>query len=214
VHLLRYCLPIVIAAVAVATAPSVPRQYLAHLEGDSALGIYASVAAPVAIIQMGASYIYNPLLSAFSEAFMARRVDDLVRTFRKVLLGILAIGILAALFFQFSGPLLLTLIFDEGIREYTYLLLPIILNTIVSAYVWFFSDLLVVLREFKASFVGNVVAVAIALPASFFFVRHWTMNGVSFAGIASYGVGALIMLAYLLRIFRRLRQESADTSVL
>ncbi|WP_075888878.1 lipopolysaccharide biosynthesis protein [Actinomyces provencensis] len=206
-HLLAYCLPIVIAAIAVATAPSVPRQYLAHLEGASALGIYASVAAPIAVIQMGASYIYNPLLSVFSAAFLERRISDLVRAFRKVVLGIMAIGVLAAAFFQLAGPTLLPLIFDESIREYTYLLLPIIVNTVVSAYVWFFSDLLVALREFKASFIGNVVSVLVALPASYFFVREWTMNGVSFTGILASGVGAAIMLGHLMILFRRLGTE-------
>lgn len=206
-HLLAYCLPIVIAAIAVATAPSVPRQYLAHLEGASALGIYASVAAPIAVIQMGASYIYNPLLSVFSAAFLERRISDLVRAFRKVVLGIMAIGVLAAVFFQLAGPTLLPLIFDESIREYTYLLLPIIVNTVVSAYVWFFSDLLVALREFKASFIGNVVSVLVALPASYFFVREWTMNGVSFTGILASGVGAAIMLGHLMILFRRLGTE-------
>ncbi|MDY3980554.1 MAG: polysaccharide biosynthesis protein, partial [Paraeggerthella sp.] len=54
-HLLRYCFPIVIAAVACAAVPSIPRQFLSFSQGEAALGIYASVAAPVAIIQMGAS---------------------------------------------------------------------------------------------------------------------------------------------------------------
>lgn len=45
------CLPIVLGGIAASAAPNIPRQYLSYTFGDSALGIYASVAAPVAIIQ-------------------------------------------------------------------------------------------------------------------------------------------------------------------
>lgn len=203
VHLIKYCFPIVIAAVACAAAPSIPRQFLSFMQGESALGIYASVAAPVAIIQMGASYIYNPLLSVFSGQYAENRIGDLVATFLKVVVGIAGIGVVCAIGFELLGPWLLTLIFGQSIEPYTYLLLPIIISAIVSAYVWFLNDLLVALRCFKGSFVGNIVAVAISIPATFFFVNTWDMNGISFTGIASYGIGALVMAFYLVALFRK-----------
>ena len=66
------CLPIVLGGIAASAAPNIPRQYLSYSFGDSALGIYASVAAPVAIIQMGATYIYNPLLGYLVERYHSR----------------------------------------------------------------------------------------------------------------------------------------------
>ena len=68
---------------------------------------------------------------------------------------------------------------------------------------WFLNDLLVALRCFKGSFVGNIVAVAISIPATVFFVNTWDMNGISFTGIASYGIGALVMAFYLVALFRK-----------
>ena len=52
-HLLTYCFPIVLASIACSAAPSIPKQMLAFLQNESALGIFTSVAAPVAIVQMG-----------------------------------------------------------------------------------------------------------------------------------------------------------------
>ena len=208
-HLLKYCLPIVVAAVACAAAPSIPRQFLSFSQGEAALGIYASVAAPVAIIQMGASYIYNPLLSVFSEQYAEKRAKDLAVTFCKVVGGIAVVGAVCAIGFELLGSWLLTLIFGQSIEPYTYLLIPVIASTIVSAYVWFFNDLLVALRCFRGSFVGNVVSVIIALPITLFFVHVFGMNGVSFTVIVAYGVGALVMALYLLALVRRgLREES------
>ena len=188
---------------------SIPRQFLSFSQGEAALGIYASVAAPVAIIQMGASYIYNPLLSVFSEQYAEKRAKDLAVTFCKVVGGIAVVGAVCAIGFELLGSWLLTLIFGQSIEPYTYLLIPVIASTIVSAYVWFFNDLLVALRCFRGSFVGNVVSVIIALPITLFFVHVFGMNGVSFTVIVAYGVGALVMALYLLALVRRgLREES------
>lgn len=202
-HLLRYCFPIVIAGVACAAVPSIPRQYLSYLQGTSMLGIYASVAAPVAIIQMSASYIYNPLLSVFSTYFTERRTAELSRLFGKVLLGIAGLGLAFAVVLEFVGPWLLRLLFGESIGPYIYLMQPIILLAVISGYVWFFSDLLVVLRAFTGNVIGNVVALVVVVPITYFFVAEWDMNGVSLAGIAAYGVAGVIMALFILRVFRR-----------
>lgn len=207
-HLLVYCFPIVIAAVACSSAPAIPRQVLAFMDGESMLGIYASVAAPVTIIQMGASYLYNPLLSILAEHFMKGERRKLLALVGKITLGITAIGIASAIGFELFGAWLLELIFGPTIIPYTYLLLPIIACTIISAFVWFLNDLLVALRCFSGSFIGNVTAAVIAIPASFFFVATWGMNGVSFTGILAYAVGAGIMILFVARLFRKQLQSA------
>lgn len=197
VHLLSYCLPIVIAAVACGAAPSIPRQYLAALSGSAALGIYASVAAPVAIIQMGASYIYNPLLGFFSEAYANKDLKQLAALLVKAGGGIAALGIVSALALHWLGEPLLVLFFGESIAPYTYLLTPIIAVAMVTAYVWFLNDVLVAIRDFKGSFVGNMAAAISSIPLTLFFIPLFDMNGVSLASLAAYGIGALIMLSCL-----------------
>lgn len=201
--LLGSCLPIVIAAIACAAVPSIPRQVLESTHGGALLGIYASVAAPVTIIQMGASYIYGPLISVFSEQYANNQAHNLIKMFIKVVVGIGIIGIVCALGFEIAGAYVLTLIFGQSIEPYTYLLLPIVVSMIISAYVWFFGDLLVALRCFKGSFVGNIAAAAAALPTALLFVSVFDMNGVSFAIIAAYSIGAILMAGYLIALFRK-----------
>ena len=196
-HLLGYCLPIVIAAVACGAAPSIPRQYLAALSGSAALGIYASVAAPVAIIQMGASYIYNPLLGYFSEAYVNKNMKQLAVLLIKAAGGIAALGIISALALYWLGEPLLVLFFGESIAPYAYLLTPIIAVAMVTAFVWFLNDVLVALRDFKGSFIGNIAAAIASIPLTLYFVPLFDMNGVSFASLTAYGVGAIVMLACL-----------------
>ena len=200
-HLLGYCLPIVIAAVACGAAPSIPRQYLAALSGSAALGIYASVAAPVAIIQMGASYIYNPLLGYFSEAYVNKNMKQLAVLLIKAAGGIAALGIISALALYWLGEPLLVLFFGESIAPYAYLLTPIIAVAMVTAFVWLLNDVLVAIRDFKGSFIGNIAAAASSIPLTLYFVPLFDMNGVSFASLIAYGIGALIMLGCLASMF-------------
>lgn len=202
-HLLKYCFPIVVAAIACGAAPSLPRQILSSLSGAEALGIYASVAAPVTIIQMGASYIYNPLLGYFSEAYAKRNMKQLATLLLKASAGIAGLGIAAAVALESLGEPLLTLMFGTSIAPYTYLLTPIIACSMITAYVWFLNDALVAFRQFKGSFVGNMCAAVLSVPASFALIPVFGMNGVSFANILAYGISALIMLVCLLAMFRK-----------
>lgn len=202
-HLLGYCLPIVIAAIACGAAPSIPRQYLAAFSGSAALGIYASVAAPAAIIQMGASYIYNPLLGYFSEAYSNKDLKQLATLLLKAGGGIAALGIISALALHWLGGPLLVLFFGESIAPYTYLLTPIIAVAMVTAYAWFLNDVLVTIRDFRGSFIGNMAAAVSSIPLTLYLVPPFDMNGVSFASLAAYGLGALIMLACLITTLLR-----------
>ncbi len=201
-HLLVYCLPIVISAIAAAAAPAIPRQVLAALEGVDVLGIYVSVAAPAAIIQMGAGYIYNPLMPLFARDYALGRTKELTRLLLKVVGGITVIGVVFGILLEIFGPWLLRTMFDESIDPYFYLMQPIIILTVVSGYVWFISSLLIALRSFRGEVAGNIVALVISIPAAYFFIAHWSMNGVSFAAISAYLIGGLVMLFSLVRVLR------------
>ena len=80
---------------------------------------------------------------------------------------------------------------------------PIIICTAITAYVWFLNDILVAIRHFKGSFIGNICAVILSVPAAFFLIPIYGMNGVSFATILAYAVSAMVMLVCLLLVFRR-----------
>lgn len=191
------CFPAVISSVAFAASLSISRQYLAYLEGDAALGIYASIAAPAAIIQMGATYIYNPLLSIFARYYAEQRTRALIMLLVKVSIAIAIVGVLSALILNLVAPWLFRLMFGDRILSYLYLLTPVVAVTIISAFAWFLNDLLLIFRCFDGSFVGNVVAFVAAIPATLYCVSEWGMNGVSFSGIISCAVSVAVMLAFV-----------------
>lgn len=200
---LRTSLPAVIASVAASAIFTIPKQYLAMVSGDASLGIYASVAAPALVIQMGAQYLYGPLLDIFPRLFFEGDNKGFLALLCKTVLGIIGVTIACAIVLEFIGAWALELLFGESIAPYVYLLQPIILSTAATAFLWFFGDLLITLRRFWANFVGNVMAFVAVIPLTFVCVDRWDMNGVSFAGTGACLLGALILLGFLIHAVRR-----------
>lgn len=200
---LRTSLPAVVASVAASAIFTIPKQYLALVSGDAALGIYASVAAPALVIQMGAQYLYVPLLDIFPRLFFEGDSKGFLTLLAKTVLGIIGVTVACAIVLEFIGGWALGLLFGESIVPYVYLLQPIIVSTAATAFLWFFGDLLITLRHFWANFAGNVTAFLAVIPLTFVCVNVWDMNGVSFAGAGACLLGVLMLLVFLVHVVRR-----------
>lgn len=178
-------------------AMTFPRQLLDGEWGSAYLGIYASVASPVAIIQAGASYIYTPLLGRFAQAY--HDGDSLL--FRSLFIKVMAamalcIAVMCILFQLFGYPLLF-IFYGENVAHHTELLLPMILCSMCTVMLWFANDLLVVMRKIRQSFVGNGIACGLAIASAFYLVDAFGMNGVSYTGIIGYGLAFIVSLCFV-----------------
>lgn len=191
-RLLIKCLPLVLAAMAAAAAPSLPRQYLANVFGEASLGIYASVAAPVALVQTGASYIYGPLLGYFSEAYSIKDQPQFRSLFLKTTLGMLAVCVCASLLIALFGESILVLMFGASIAGYTYLLFPLLVLALLTGYMWFMDALLVATRNFRGATVGNATSLAASI-ALLPLVPHFGMVGVALVSLAACAIAISVM---------------------
>lgn len=202
-YLLLKCLPIVIGALAMAAAVSAPRQYLFDAMGEATLGVYASVAAPVAIIQTGASYIYYPLIGYFADYYDRGEKRKLIGLLLRVTGGIALVGVACAVLLELFGAPILEMFFANNIGQYAYLLVPMIVSAMITAYVWFLNDLLIAVRDFRGNLIGSIVPLVVALACMVPFVHWWGMNGVSFTAIASYLAAAVSMGASFLACLKK-----------
>lgn len=202
-YLLLKCLPIVIGALAMAAAVSAPRQYLFDATGEATLGVYASVAAPVAIIQTGASYIYYPLIGYFADYYDRGEKRKLIGLLLRVTGGIALVGVACAVLLELFGAPILEMFFANNIGQYAYLLVPMIVSAMITAYVWFLNDLLIAVRDFRGNLIGSIVPLVVALACMVPFVQWWGMNGVSFTAIASYLAAAVSMGASFLACLKK-----------
>lgn len=200
--LLIGCLPIVVAGIASSASVSVPRQILASCMGNAVLGGYASVAAPVAIIQMGASYVYNPLLGYFSERYFNKDYPGFWSLFRKSLAAIIGIGFACVVILSMFGERLLVLVFGNSILDYTYLLLPLVVFAILTGVQWFLNDLLISVRLFKMTFISALTSLIISLITASPLIELYGAMGVTFSGLCANAVSIGVMLFSLFGLLR------------
>lgn len=210
IYLLKRSFSAVLAALAGSAISTVPKQLLLIALGDAALGIYSSVAAPALIVQMGATYLYAPMLSVFPECYLKGDKLSFVRLLARTVVGILLVSIAASILLALIGEWVLCLLFGDSIAPYTYLIQPVVVASAATAFLWFFGDLLITLRSFRGNFVGNVVALILVVPLSVACIYLWGMNGASIATAAACLVGSLIMAAYLARAIQSIPREDAD----
>lgn len=197
--LLIRCLPAVIAFVALSASCSIPRQFLLNIMGESALGSYGTIAAPLAIIQTCASYIFNPLLGYFSTAYER---NDSRRFFSLMALtvgGTVLVGVVCAVALFFVGNLLYSFIYGTEILAYMYLIPLLIISSLTISFATFFNTLMVALRNFKASLAGGLVALVVSVATMVPFISVFELNGVTLSAIVATVASTLVMGIMLAR---------------
>lgn len=206
---LAILVPVVIAQASASAVLTVPKQYLAASVGNAALGIYASVASPAAIVQMGASYIYSPLLGEFAQRFKTDKKSAL-RLFARTTGGIVVVAALFSALILLFGKWVLILLYGEQIGDYSYLLGPAVLCTFITAFAWFLNDLLLSLRDYHASFLGNMIPAIVSLIITKPLVDFLGMNGVSFVGAGSYLIAVILLTLFFVRDCKKLDITASD----
>lgn len=192
-RLAKACLPAVLAAVLCSSVVTIARQYLYFMYGEAELGSYASVATLAVIVQVAATYIYNPLLGTFAKLVEEKKEKRLLGLIAKVCGAIVVVTALTSILFFLFGEFGLLLLFGEKIVPYAELLQPMLLCTAATAYVWLFMDMLIVLRRMRDVLIGNVVSFLLVFPLAYFLILGCGANGVSFAGAIAYVAGGVVL---------------------
>ena len=198
-QLMKECFPLICYQLLTTAISTIPRILMERVLGNYALGIYSSVATPTVIVQMGASYIFNPFMTLFAELYMGKKKREFWSTFKKCMLGILGLSVIALLGGKILGSWGLNLLYGKEVAEYVELLLPIIGCTILTALIWFLGGLLTVVREFKGLNISNIPAVLISTLGSLGFMNKFDMQGASMALILALAVQVICMIYFLVK---------------
>lgn len=212
-RLLIRLLPLVVALFFCSAVPALPRQLLNDLAGSSALGIYGSVASPILIVQMCAQFIYSPLLTSFAERYKARQARRFLNLVGFVSLFMAAIALVLGAFLAFFGEPIFVFLYGESIAAYTYLIIPLVICTVLVAYVWFLGDLLIVMRKNMGNLVGYLISFIIMLATMYPLISFYDMNGVSFTVIVSFGAGLVFFLITIfLSLHKHVKEKNEQTA--
>jgi O-antigen/teichoic acid export membrane protein len=207
-RLLIECLPLAIYVFLSNLIMSIPRINLESMKGSEVLGIYASIAIPAAIVQVVAGYIFSPILTIFAEHVDKKNFIHFYKLLFKTVFYIVAFSVVAIIGGWLFGKAGLVLLFGEKISNYTYLFVPILYISSLTALSWFIGLMLTVLREFKGLIIASAIAVVLCVGGSNEFIKLFGINGVNLILIA-----ALILQIMIMCIFMVIKIKGVQKSI-
>ena len=187
-----------VIALALFTAIStIPRQFLENMRGEESLGYYATIAAPIVIVQVIAISIFNPILRDVSVAYKENDITKLKLVMIKIiafLIGLFILGIIGA---KFLGEFVYVLIYGDSIKSYCYLIYAIVGCAVLYAACWACWNMLIVMRKTHTMLILSVISLVISLLFCKYFVDTYFMNGVSYVIMISYGLFFVTSSVYI-----------------
>ena len=205
ITLMAECFPLLCYQTMSSVIPTIPRLVMEKILGGAALGIYGSVAAPTMIVQMGASYVFNPFITLFAEQYSSGNIRDFWKTFRKCMAAILLISVVALGGGKIFGHWGLELLY-----AHEDLLLPLIGCTILTAIVWFLCALLTVVREIKGLVICNVIILPVSYFGAYLLIQQYGMQGGSISLAVSYLIEIGALWFWLLRKIKQREKQHME----
>lgn len=198
IDLLKACFFPTIANLFATSIVSVARQRYGILEGETLLGIYASIATPAVLIQAATNYLYSPLIGQLASTLSNKGISAYKRAYVKVLLLILlCMGALVALL-SFLGGTLLVLVYGQEIAEYTWIFPFVLISTTSIGILLYVNDSLIILRNGTIQVALNFLSIAIVVVGSTFAISTFGMNGVNLIVIAGCVPSIILGTLYIL----------------
>ncbi|MBR3241295.1 MAG: oligosaccharide flippase family protein [Parasporobacterium sp.] len=168
--LLWECFPFAIYTFLHTLLLTVPKLSVREFYDKETLGIYSAVMAPVAVLQVAATFVINPLSTLLAARIEEGKIHELMKILGKcflMLFGILAAGILIALFLGEWG---LGILYGEDTKQYSFLLVPMVIVSVLTALTILLGNLAIVMRDRKGANISAALGLAAAFGASFLLI--------------------------------------------
>ena len=205
--LLRELFPAVLALALFTAAVTVPRQTLETMLGTEALGIYATVAAPVVVLQVLAVGIFDPAVRTAAERWDRGETGALARLGGQLLSLLAGVALAALLAARLLGRWALVLLYGESIGPHSGLLGPVVVCAALYSACWLLSRMLIILKEMRFQLLITAICFAAAAVTARPWIAAAGSNGASWAVATGYGAYFLLSFLYIAGRLRRRERE-------
>lgn len=209
-RLCLYCIPLFLHGIFSTLIAGLPRIFSQKLLGEEMLGYYASVAAPAMVVQVAAGNIFSPCIPLMSKQFK-NKDRKIFKTILIILFVIFSVGALALAVFSLLGDWFLKAVFGEDILAYSYLLLPTIVVSVLTAVTWFASSVFTVIGMNNTMAVLEGAIALLVFILSPILINLNGLNGINQSLIIGYSVyfivGGIVIVS---RILRHLKLKASD----
>lgn len=201
------CFPLFLHSILIILLPNIPKLFAKEICGEELLGFYSSVATPAVVVQLVSTNIFSSALPLMAEQYNSRN-PKLYSTIFKIQGIILALGLCAIVGFSLFGNFALRLIFGEEILIYTYLLIPTVIVSILTAVSYFLTSLFTVIHKNVTMVIAESICVVFTLAVSQLLITKFSLEGINLILIYAYLI--FIFVGYpiiFINIFKKMRGE-------
>ncbi len=201
------CLPLFFHGILSTLIANIPRLSAQSILGEEMLGYYSSVAVPAIVVQVAAGNIFSPCVPLLSEQY--KNKDRKIHgTIIKIIVITLGIGLCAMIGFALLGDWFLEFVFGKKILDYTDLLMPAIIVSILTAVSWFMAAIFTVINRNIIMVIAEGCVTLITLIISPLLINHNGLQGVNGTLISSYSIFVIVSLAFIIpQIARHCRKK-------
>jgi O-antigen/teichoic acid export membrane protein len=186
--LLKKCLPIVATSFLLSMIPLIPKTAIQTMIGNDELGIYSSIASPTLVVQVFATYAFNPLIPRISVLFTEKRYDEFLKVFHKILIVFLGFAIVICIGAELLGKFGLSILYGKDILSSYELFMPLVWCTIFTAYIWIMDSIVTCIRRIIPMMMAMVVGFLLCYSLSNSFISNFGANGASYIQIVCYAI--------------------------
>lgn len=199
--LLWECLPLALYASLNTSIGSTPRYFCERILGEVQLNYFANVFLPVMLLQVAAVYLFVPFITLFARLWNNKDKAGYFRGLKLLFLCLGALWAAGAVGVALLGRWGLGFLYPSTpeILQYTALLQPLVVCTVLTVLVTVLCNLLTIARDMKGLILGNLAGLAAAFAASAPLIRAFGLWGTAFATMAGIGAQALCLLLFLRR---------------
>lgn len=193
--LLKKCIPIVITSFLLSMIPLIAKATVQTVLGNDILGIYSSIASPTLVVQVFATYAFNPLIPRISVLYKENRFSEFSNYFIKILIIFVGFAALICLGSVLLGKIGLTVLYGKEILNSYDIFLPLVLCTLLTAYIWILNSIMTSIRQIIPMMITVGIGFAVCYFASDHFIKSFGANGASYIQIICYGVILIALIA-------------------
>lgn len=196
-RILKTCAALLVYTISTSIITYIPRQMAAQVVGIEQLGIYATVATPVLIVQVCASFVFNPLVPLFAENYEKGRGNAFKTLFIRCILSIVGLLIIALTGSALFGKWGLALLFGPVGALNSDLLPAIIITTILVALSGFLAYILIAIRSTKPLYLCAACPVVVVMFTAKWLIQKTMLQGISYTIIIALIIQCGILIPFV-----------------
>ena len=201
--LLKKCVPIVITSFVLSMIPLIPKTAIQTILGNDTLGIYSSIASPTLVVQVFATYAFNPLIPRIAILYKEKKYDEFLSIFYKIILFFIGFAVFTCFGAVLFGRIGLKILYGNDILNSYQLFMPLVWCTILTAYIWIMNSIVTSIRKIRPMMISTIIGFGFCCLFNNSFIYIFGTNGASYIQICSYGVIFVSLLLITLITIRR-----------